>query len=378
MRKINWTNTLFLTITPILGVSGLVWLWAQHMIVWQTVLFTVLYSFATGLAITGGYHRLFSHQTYQASPVVRFLYAVIGLAAFEGSVLEWCSDHRRHHRFVDTDKDPYNINQGFWYAHIGWLLVNQPSDRNFANVADLQKDPIVAFQHKYNIPLALFVGIVLPTLVCGLWSDFIGGFFIAAMLRVTLAQHLTFCINSVCHTFGKRTYSEKQTARDNWFTAFFTFGEGFHNFHHQFPLDFRNGIRYFHYDPTKWLIYGLSKVNLAWDLKRVEVKQIVSARINFYEKWFNTRLTCSNIHNYYSKFFEPARARALSVLMNLEKTSQRYQQLKQHVQQGKARYERSYALRKRVYRNYLKQQQRALAQAMSQLSVVTKKCPVSA
>lgn len=375
MRKINWTNTLFLTITPVLGIGGTIWLGMHDAIAWQTVLFTFIMSFATGFGITAGYHRLFSHQTYEAHWSVRLVLALIGLAAFEGSALEWCADHRRHHRFVDTEKDPYNINQGFWYAHIGWLLVNDPSKRKFNNVTDLQKDPILAFQHKYNIPLSILMGIVMPILLCSFWSDAIGGFFIGAMLRITLAQHFTFCINSVCHVFGKKTYSEKQTARDNWFTAFFTFGEGFHNFHHQFPNDYRNGIRYFHYDPTKWLIYGLTKVGLAWNLKRVELKQIVSARINYFEKWFSLRESCAKTTAYYSNFFSPARGKTLSILMKLEKTAQAYQQFK-NKKLAKNKYVHSYRLRKRIYRMYLKRQQKALADSMAQLSRITKRCPV--
>lgn len=376
-RKINWTNTLFLTMTPLLGITGTVWLAFNHSIYWQTVLFTFILSYATGLAITAGYHRLFSHLTYKASPIVKVLYGLVGLSAFEGSILEWCSDHRTHHRYVDTEKDPYNINQGFWYAHIGWLLVNDPSSRTFNNVPDLKQDKFLMLQHKYANPLSVLIGIVMPTVACGLfWGDWLGGFFIAAMLRIVLAQHLTFCINSVCHVFGKKNFSEKQTARDNWFTAFFTFGEGYHNFHHTFPADYRNGIRFYHYDPTKWLIYLLAKVGLASELKKVELKQIVSAKINYYEKWFKLRGDCKTATTYYRERFSPARLKTINLMHNVENANKAYQGFKENAQSlYKTKYLKSYKLRKRVYRNAIRQQKKALSDSLGSLGHIFKQCP---
>ena len=374
--SLNWVNTSFLTLTPLLGFGGTVWLFLNHAILWPTLLLALFYAIATGLGITAGYHRLFSHQTYEAAWPLRLFYALFGLAAFEGSILEWCADHRRHHRFVDTEKDPYNIRQGFWHAHIGWLLYHDPKQRNFSNVNDLKSDPIVRLQHRFNIPLALGVGILAPTLLAGLWGDWVGGFFIAAMLRITLAQHLTFCINSVCHTFGKKTYSYEQTARDNWFTAFFTFGEGFHSFHHQFPGDFRNGIRLFDYDPTKWFIYTLSKMRITWGLRRVELKQIISAKLLCYEKYLSHPTECQKIKKYDANFFEPARAKVLSLLTRADKTRRAYMQLKKDAHRLKNKYLRTYYLRQRIYRQYMKRQERALSLAMAHLTHVMKKRPV--
>lgn len=281
---INWVNTLFLIITPIVAVFGTITIAVLGTVYWKTVALALTFWILGGLSITAGYHRLFSHVAYQASWPVRLAFVLIGAANFEGSVLEWCTDHRDHHRFTDTPKDPYNFKQGFWYAHIGWLFTLDPEQRDYANVEDLQKDKLILFQHHYYIAIAIAMGFVLPMCLAGLWGDWIGGLIIAGALRITITQHMTFCVNSVCHAFGKHIYSDRNSARDNWFTALFTFGEGYHNFHHKFPLDYRNGIRFYDFDPTKWLIKILEFFRLAKNLKQVSLHRIVKNRLDMDKK----------------------------------------------------------------------------------------------
>jgi len=283
-KKINWLNTIFLIATPIVGIGGTIILCSLGMVKWQTWLFFGVYVFLTALAITAGYHRLFSHKAYKGSAVIRFIMAMLGAACFEGSVLEWSTDHRNHHRHVDTEKDPYNINQGFWYAHIGWLIHLDTSKRDFSNIDDLTSSSILRFQHKFFPWVATFTGLILPMLIASLWGNALAGFIIVGVLRVVFNHHSTFFINSLCHWSGKRPYTEEQTARDNWMTALMTMGEGFHNFHHQFPLDYRNGIRYFHYDPTKWLIFALSKLGLASELRRISDHKILTFKLRVEEE----------------------------------------------------------------------------------------------
>ena len=278
-RKINWLNTLFLTITPLVGIIGTVTLCMNGKVAWQTWVLAALLSFLGGLCITAVYHRLFSHKAYQAIWPVRLFFAVVGAGAFEGSILEWCTDHRNHHRYVDTEKDPYNINQGFWYAHIGWLIYLDPSKRDFSNIEDLQKDWVVRFQHRFYVPLAVIFGFVLPMAIGALWGNALAALGVAGALRITFNHHGTFFINSLCHYMGKRTYAPEQTARDNWLTAIFTLGEGYHNYHHKFPLDYRNGIRSYHFDPTKWVIYSLSLIKCTSNLKRISERKILQYRL---------------------------------------------------------------------------------------------------
>lgn len=278
-RKINWLNVGFFTLTPLVGVIGTIMLCHFDMVKWQTWVFFGIYTFITELAVTAGYHRLFSHRTYKASPVVRFVMAILGSACFQGSVLEWGTDHRNHHLHVDTEKDPHNINQGFWHAHLGWIFHLDSSRRDYSNVKDLSASAFLRFHHKYYEMIAVFMAFILPMLIASLWGNALAGLIVVGVLGMVVNHHSTFFINSLCHSAGKRPYSEKQTARDNWLTALVTMGEGFHNFHHQFPLDYRNGVRYFHYDPTKWLIYGLSKIGLTSDLKRINHHKILSFRL---------------------------------------------------------------------------------------------------
>lgn len=283
-KKINWTTTLFLIFTPLVGIIGTIILAVSHAIAWPTIVLALLFTIISGLSITCGYHRLFSHLSYKSHWIARLFFALFGAAAFEGSILEWCTDHRNHHRYTDTDKDPYNAKRGFWYCHIGWLIHLDPSQRDFSNTHDLSADPIIQWQHRHFVTIAITMGFLLPMILSWLWGDLLGGLIIAGALRISVNQHFTFCINSVCHIFGKTTYSDRNTAKDNWFTALFTYGEGYHNFHHKFPVDFRNGIRFYDFDPSKWLISFLSAVGLANDLKTVSQQRIIQCRIEMDEK----------------------------------------------------------------------------------------------
>ncbi|MCG3204741.1 MAG: hypothetical protein KCHDKBKB_01457 [Elusimicrobia bacterium] len=241
-------------------------------------------TFATGLAITAGYHRLFSHKTYDAKWPYRLFMLLFGAAAFENTALRWSSDHRNHHKFVDTDQDPYNIKRGFFYAHMGWVMLRYDNEHRYDNVADLERDPLVMFQHKHYVWLGILVGLVFPTLFAAMWGDWFGGLFFAGIFRTVMNQHFTFCINSFAHLFGSRPYSDQNTSRDNWFLAFLTYGEGYHNYHHKFPADYRNGIQNYHWDPTKWLIKGLEHFGQTTNLRKTPNETILRAKLKMDEQ----------------------------------------------------------------------------------------------
>jgi len=203
-----------------------------------------------------------------------------GAAAYEGSVKWWSRNHRAHHRYTDTDRDPYNAKRGFFYSHLGWMLVKQNVKKiGYADITDLQRDPMIQWQHKYYLPVALSVGMAFPVLVSFLWGDMRGGFFYAVMLRMFVVHHATFFVNSLAHSLGDKTYSDLHTAFDSVVTAILTFGEGYHNYHHEFPADYRNGVQIYHYDPTKWLITALSYLGLAYNLKHMSDEEIEKAKI---------------------------------------------------------------------------------------------------
>lgn len=238
--------------------------------------------FFCGLSITGGYHRLWSHRTYKAHWSVRFVFALGGAFALQNSAIHWSSDHRRHHKHVDHDeKDPYSATKGFWYSHIGWMLreYQQNIYSDYTNVRDLEKDKIAVWQHKYYLPLAAMMNIGLPLLIGFLYGDVWASLLLLGVLRLVLSHHFTFFINSWAHMFGSQPYTDRNTARDNALLAIFTHGEGYHNYHHIFETDYRNGIKWYQYDPTKWLINALAWCRLAHDLRVVPESKIEQAKL---------------------------------------------------------------------------------------------------
>lgn len=225
--------------------------------------------FIVGMSVTGGYHRYFSHRTFKAHPVVESVLLFFGAMAMQSSALRWAHDHRLHHAHVDTDQDPYSINKGFWYAHFMWMLEKaDPIDPKL--VSDLRQNPRVVFQHRFIIHLMFGTNALVWLFVGWLLNDYLGAFFIAVALRIFVLHHFTWFINSLAHTWGDKPFCQEQTAVNNLILSFLTFGEGYHNYHHVFAKDYRNGVRWYHFDPTKWMIWILSKLGLVKDLRRVD------------------------------------------------------------------------------------------------------------
>ena len=279
-RRVDWVTALFLIITPIAALILAPAYLATQGWNWKLIFLFVVYGAMTNLIITAGYHRYLAHQAYQASKWVRVMYLLLGAAAFQGSALKWASDHRRHHQFCDTEKDPYNINRGFFYAHMGWLFMKDDPRFSGKFAPDLLKDPFIVFQHRYYGWIATLMGFGLPTLIGAALGSALGGFIFGGLLRTVVTQHTTFFINSAAHAFGTKTYGTRYSARDSWWLSFLTHGEGYHNFHHHFQADYRNGVRWFDWDPTKWFIGLLSVSGAARRLKRVSKVEIVKARLN--------------------------------------------------------------------------------------------------
>jgi len=237
------------------------------------------YSFFTILAITAGYHRYYSHRSFKAHPVIEFFLLFFGAAAVQQSALKWSALHRQHHRYTDTERDPYNIKQGFFHAHIGWLLFWKYR-ADYDCVKDLNKSFLVRHQHEHFQSWVVTAGILTPVLIGGLYGSWLGGLLFGVAGRLFWVYHSTFFINSIAHTFGKKPYISDISAKDNWFAALLTNGEGYHNFHHRFPLDYRNGYRWYQLDPTKWFIRFLAYFGLTWDLKATPDSVIQNARKN--------------------------------------------------------------------------------------------------
>ncbi len=275
--QFDWVNTIFIGSAHLLAVWGV-----AHMVFvkfsWWTVALGLVWMAACSVSITGGYHRLFSHPTYKAIAPLRLFYLLFGAASVQNSALKWSSDHRIHHTRTDTFEDPYNINEGFWWAHIGWVLHKGQRGVQESRVKDLNADPLVRFQHRWYLLLALLMAAVVPFCLGLLWGDALGAVLVAGFVRLVVQWHATFSVNSVAHYIGSRPYSLKCSARDSFVTALITLGEGYHSFHHRFQSDYRNGVRWHQFDPTKWWVWSLSKVGVCKDLKRVPKETIQRAR----------------------------------------------------------------------------------------------------
>jgi|TARA_B100002052_G_scaffold168034_1_gene152959 stearoyl-CoA desaturase (delta-9 desaturase) len=296
---IHFGNTFFLGLILLGSVVGLpMFIWKfgadiQHW--WAHILIALVLFIYSGMGITFGYHRLLSHISFKAKWPVKLFALIGGATAMQDSALVWSADHRRHHKHVDHEDDPYNITKGFWHAHIGWILFKKKLAPPKDNVKDLMADKIVMWQHRWWIEIALLVGFVFPAyagwLIEGSWHGALLGLLLGGMFRLTCCHHSTFFINSLCHYMGTQPYSSSHTARDSWFMALLTFGEGYHNYHHEFQHDYRNGVKPWQFDPTKWAAWTLSKLGLASDLRRVPDEKIELAEIRQKDKQLAEQLS---------------------------------------------------------------------------------------
>ena len=263
MKIKHWDMFLFVVIYHAL-ILGLI-PFAISAASWGAFVFFLLTYVIGGLSITVGYHRLFAHKSYSANPFFEWCVLLGSALSLEMSALMWSHDHRNHHNHVDTDKDPYSIKKGFWYAHVLWLFdYKRVFDKNL--VDDLLKNPRVVLQDRYYAQLVIIVNLAVFGIGCLLVGPF-ASFYFGFLLRMALIHHSTWFINSLCHTIGSKTYARELSAVDNAVLALLTFGEGYHNYHHAFAADYRNGIRWYHFDPSKWIIWLASKFGMAKNLR---------------------------------------------------------------------------------------------------------------
>ncbi|WP_404401214.1 fatty acid desaturase [Idiomarina seosinensis] len=352
---IIWLNTLVFLITFLIAAVAVPWYAVSVGIdssLWWIMLATLCFA---GISITAGYHRLWSHRTYNANPVVRFVFAIGGALALQNSALHWSSDHRVHHTHVDdNDKDPYSAQRGFWYSHIGWMLREYHASlySDYNNVKDLQQDPIVMWQHRHYLALTLLTNFGWPLLVGFMVGDIWGALLVVGVLRLVLNHHTTFFINSLAHVWGSQPYTDKNSARDNGVLAFLTFGEGYHNYHHIFSADYRNGIRWWQFDPTKWLIRSFSWLGLASGLKRSSAYQVEKARL---------QMQLQRLQNKASSAPATLLERAQNHYDELAVLLRNYYQARKKLLDGKAKH-----LREQVNLDALKAQVEELQQAVEQ------------
>ncbi len=266
-------GTIFLfglvTVGALIGLPTYAYFFDYTWVDWA--MFGLLYVM-TGLGITVGYHRLLAHRSFDCPNWVKGCLLVAGGWALENSALTWAAAHIRHHAWCDQEEDPYNAQRGFWYSHVGWIFFKDPYADDKRYTSRLRQDPLVLWQHRYYAPLVLS-GLFLPFVVGYLYNGWVGGlgcFLLAGVGRTFFVLNSTFCINSICHLWGRQPHTRADSSRDSWVVSLLTFGEGYHNYHHAHQRDFRNGPRWYNFDPSKWVIFGLSKIGAAWNLCRVQ------------------------------------------------------------------------------------------------------------
>ena len=260
-KKICWPVLLFLGGYHLFLAIALPIYFLNHIPSLALVLITFGLVFASGMAIAAGYHRVYLHRCYKVHPVIEAILLFFGTLATQGSAIRWANDHRLHHAFVDTDKDPYSIKKGLLHAHILWMFFKtDPIDPKV--VSDLTQKKLLVFQNKYYPWCMLGVNLFVFLVVGWLLGDFLGAFIFAWWVRMLFLHHTTYCINSLAHFWGTQDYSREHSAVDNYLISLLTYGEGYHNYHHSFASDYRNGIHWYHFDPAKWFIWTLYKLGL--------------------------------------------------------------------------------------------------------------------
>lgn len=288
-RGVNWVPAIFFVLYQSILLLSLPFYFYMAAPSLGIIAATIILVCVTELSITAGYHRLYAHRAYKANPFLESVILFFSSMTMQGSALRWSFDHRIHHAFVDTDNDPYSINKGFFYAHFLWIL-ERPRKIEDKVVADLLKNPLVRFQDRYSVRLMIVTNFLAFVTVGFLCQDYLGAFVMALWLRLFITHHFTWFINSLAHTFGTKPFSQEISAVNNWLISLVTFGEGYHNFHHAFANDYRNGVRWYHFDPTKWLIYILNLLGVAKDLKKMDSLLIQKKMITEEKSQLMTRL----------------------------------------------------------------------------------------
>jgi len=271
--------TLIAIILPLLGVVAapfFLWGWGFH---WTDLGLLLGMYVLTALGITVGFHRLFVHHSFETYMWVKFIWAVLGSMAVQGSLFQWVGMHRRHHQYSDTPEDPHSpqhggkgilgLLRGFWHAHIGWFFQPDPPDLD-RYVKDLSASRTLRVA-SFLFPVWVALGLVIPAVMGGVitrsWAGVWTGLIWGGMVRVFLVHHVTWSVNSACHLWGLRPYRSDDESRNNIMFGILALGEGWHNTHHAFPTSARHGLRWWQIDASYWVIRTLALLGLAWNLK---------------------------------------------------------------------------------------------------------------
>lgn len=256
---------------PLVATVYAVWLLWDRWIGWsELALFLGLYVL-TGLGTTLGYHRLAAHRSFETGPVLKGLLLILGSMNLQGHVVNWTAYHLAHHAHSDRDGDPHSPLEGFFHAHVGWILKAPPADRE-RYCKRLLQDPVVLFVDR-TAALWATLGLILPFLLAG-WKGLLWG----GLVRIAFTNHATFAVNSICHMFGSRRFDTKDESRNNWWVGVLAFGEGWHNNHHAFPAMAYHGIGWRELDLSGLVLRLLARLRLVWNIKQPSAEAVERRR----------------------------------------------------------------------------------------------------
>jgi stearoyl-CoA desaturase (delta-9 desaturase) len=271
------------TVIPFAALFVVGWqLWNEALHWSDLIVFAICYVL-TGFGVTIGFHRHLTHRAFKAKPAVRGTLAILGSAAIEGPVISWVADHRKHHAFADVEGDPHSPHvdhgvglkgalKGLLHAHVGWLFIHTHRGRKERYAPDLIADPLIRWIDRTFV-LWVAVGLLVPFLLGGLiggtWEAALTGLLWGGAVRMLVVHHVTYSINSLCHFFGRQAFDTGDESRNLAWLAPLTFGEAWHNNHHAFPTSFEHGMRRWQIDPSRYVIVGLEKMGLVWDVVRI-------------------------------------------------------------------------------------------------------------
>lgn len=280
--QIVWRNVIIFALLHIGAIYGFYLCLTQAK--WTTVAFAYFLYVYSGLGITAGAHRLWSHRSYKAKWPLRLFLAVANTIAFENDIYEWTRDHRVHHLYSETDADPHDSRRGFFFAHVGWLLCRKHpaviEKGKKVDCSDVLKDPIVRFQRRYYLPLVITWCFIIPTIIPYFaWNESLWiSYFVCSIFRYCFTLNMTWLVNSAAHMWGNQPYDKSHNARENIGVSLGAIGEGFHNYHHTFPYDYSASELGWEFNLTKFFIDSCAVLGLVYDRRKVS-KEVLKRRV---------------------------------------------------------------------------------------------------
>jgi stearoyl-CoA desaturase (delta-9 desaturase) len=271
MTVIHKFIILALVVIPLLGVVVAIRLLWHRAVDWRDLALLVGLYVPISMGITIGFHRYLTHRGFRANPVVKVTLLILGSMAVEGAAIAWAANHRKHHALADQAGDPHSPADGFLHAHVGWLFEGKAADQQ-VYARDLRDDRLVGVISR-TFPLWVALSLLLPFAIGG-WTGLLWG----GLVRIFLTHHVTWSVNSVCHTFGSRPFGTKDLSRNQWVVGLLALGEGWHNNHHAFPRSALHGLRWWQVDLSGLTIRLLERLRLIWNVQRVKPVEVQTRR----------------------------------------------------------------------------------------------------